>query len=80
MVARAHKLAVQAWLRDDLTAEGWSEPEVIARELIVLIDGAVAQILMHRDPSYADAAGRMVGSLLARSENYAGRLDSRGAA
>jgi AcrR family transcriptional regulator len=69
VAARGHKLAVQAWLRDDLAAEGWADADVIARGLVVLIDGTVAQMLMHRDPSYAVAAGRIVGSMLTRPGN-----------
>jgi AcrR family transcriptional regulator len=68
VVARAHKIAVQAWFRDDLAAEGWAEADVMARGLIVLIDGAVAQMLMHRDPSYADAAARLAKTMLTRPD------------
>jgi AcrR family transcriptional regulator len=63
-VARAHKLAVEEWLRNDLAAEGWAHPDAIARGLIVLIDGTVAQMLKHRDPLYAEAATRMVENVL----------------
>jgi AcrR family transcriptional regulator len=64
VVARAHKLAVQEWLRDGLIAEQWPEPDVLARTLLVLIDGTVAQLLMHRDPAYAEASVAAVQWLL----------------
>lgn len=63
-VARAHKLAVQEWLRDGLEAEGWSDSETIARAILVLIDGTVAQLLMHRNPAYAEAALKLVETAL----------------
>ncbi|MGY4155541.1 AcrR family transcriptional regulator [Bradyrhizobium sp. USDA 4461] len=63
-VARAHKLAVQEWLRADLEAEGWSDADSLARGILVLIDGTVAQLLMHRDPLYAEAALRLAETVL----------------
>jgi hypothetical protein len=77
VVARAHKLAVQQWLQEDLAAEGWSDPEPIARGILVLIDGTVAQLLMHRDAAYAEAASKFAEIALSRSKPEApGALNS----
>jgi hypothetical protein len=48
--------------------EGHSEAETVARALMVLIDGAVSQILIHRDARYATSAGLAARSLLNRGQ------------
>jgi hypothetical protein len=48
--------------------EDHSDAETIARALMVLIDGAVSQILIHRDAKYATSAGFAARSLLSRGQ------------
>jgi len=64
-VARAHKRAFQAWLCEMLIAEGHQDPQKLAQSLMILVDGTVSQLLMHRDPTYASAASYAVHALLA---------------
>lgn len=62
--ARTHKARCERWLLDMVTDEGHADAEAIARALMVLIDGTVSQILIHRDASYAASAGSAARSLL----------------
>ncbi len=62
-IARAHKANFEKWLSDSLAAEGHRDSD-LARGLMVLIDGAVTQMLLHRDPSYARAASRAACALV----------------
>jgi AcrR family transcriptional regulator len=63
-VASAHKRRLEAWLAGRIAAAGLPEPSLRARQLIVLLDGAVAQMLIHRDPAYAEAAAAAADALL----------------
>ena len=60
----AHKKKFEAWLAGILGAGAVREPELTARKLIVLLDGAASAMLIHRDPSYAEAAGAVAAALV----------------
>ena len=64
LIARAHKANFEKWLADSLAAEGYEDCAALAQSLMVLIDGAVTQILLHRKSSYAHAAARAAQALL----------------
>ena len=64
--ARIHKARCEQWLLDMVTEEGHADAETIARALMVLIDGAVSQILIHRDAKYATSAGFAVRQLMSK--------------
>ena len=66
--ARTHKARCEQWLLEMVTEEGHSDAETIARALMILIDGAVCQILIHRDAKYATSAGLAARSLLSRGQ------------
>src|SRR6516165_2092073 len=66
-VGSAHKKKFEAWLADRISAEGLDTAALRARQLMVLLDGAVAQMLIHRDPSYARAAGQLAARLLTKT-------------
>lgn len=63
-VAARHKSALEAWLKSAIGDAGLDKPNLRARQIMVLIDGAVTQMLIHRDPAYAKAAGRAASVLL----------------
>jgi AcrR family transcriptional regulator len=67
-IARAHKANFEKWLSDNLAAEGHGDCDALARSLIVLVDGAVTQMLLHRNASYAQAASRAAHALLLAHE------------
>ena len=63
-VARRHKASFEDWLCGDLDAAGHDQPRELARMIMVLLDGAVARLLVERDPEHAAVAGRAARRLL----------------
>ena len=63
-LAAHHKRAFEDWLADHLVAQGVSGHELVAKQLMVLVDGAVTQLLIHRDRAYAKAAKQAAVTLL----------------
>ena len=63
--ATAHKAAVRGWVRDLAEAAGAREPEVLARQLTLLVDGALVGGRFEEDPSaLAASAARAAASLV----------------
>jgi AcrR family transcriptional regulator len=60
----AHKKRFEAWLADAVTREGTANAKSAARSIVVLLDGAAAVMLVHRDPAYVEAAGAVAASLV----------------
>ncbi len=60
----AHKKRFEGWLSDALRNEGVHGAEAIARRVVVLLDGAATVMLIHRDPSYVEAAGEVAAALV----------------
>src|ERR1700683_4590633 len=65
-IGSAHKKKFESWLAGRITGEGLDDAALRARQLMILLDGAVAQMLIHRDPLYAFAAGKAASALLAK--------------
>lgn len=68
-IGRAHKKRVEDWLFSVFTEAGVGENALqLARQVILLLDGSFAVVLLHRDPSYmeaaADAASRLIRTAL----------------
>jgi AcrR family transcriptional regulator len=60
----AHKKRVEDWLRATLEAEGIANGAMLARQIILLMDGSFAVVLLHRDPTYMETAGEAAASLI----------------
>jgi AcrR family transcriptional regulator len=60
----AHKKRFEAWLADALEGDSINNAKAVARSIVVLLDGASAVMLVHRDPAYIEAAGVAAASLL----------------
>lgn len=75
-IGAAHKKKFEDWLRQAFEAEGIVEAEELARQVLLLLDGSFAVVLLHRDPSYMETAGAAAASLvkLALSERTIGRV------
>lgn len=56
VLARRHKKALEQWFAERIDAAGIKQANERARELLILLDGAITQMLTHREPAYADAA------------------------
>jgi AcrR family transcriptional regulator len=63
-IGAAHKKKFEDWLRLTFEAERISEATALARQVLLLLDGSFAVVLLHRDPSYMDSAGEAAFSLV----------------
>jgi AcrR family transcriptional regulator len=64
-IGAAHKKKFEAWLHATFEAEGIAEPLRLARQILLLLDGSFAVVLLHRDASYMETAGEAAASLTA---------------
>ena len=63
-IAGTHKHTFEHWLQTQLAEAAVAEPETVARQLMVLLDGCITQILIHRDPAYATATAEAARCLI----------------
>jgi AcrR family transcriptional regulator len=63
-VAVAFKEERRRWFRDMVARAGARDPEVLATQLMLLVDGAIAAALVRGDPAMARAARDAARSLL----------------
>lgn len=63
-VGAAHKKKFEAWLAGRFSGAGIGASEALARQVAVLMDGAFAAMLTHRDAGYAEAAGEAARELV----------------
>jgi AcrR family transcriptional regulator len=66
-IAIAFKESRRLWFRDLLVRLGVAEPEALATQLALLVDGAIAQDLVRNDPAMARAAKQAAMVLLANA-------------
>lgn len=64
LMAAKHKKRFEAWLELELRAGNATQPSKLARNITLLIEGAIAQMLIHRDTSYAISAGEAAATLV----------------
>lgn len=62
--AANHKHTFEEWLESHLASNNVDESDLLARQIIVLVDGCITQLLIHRDPSYATAAAGAAVTLI----------------
>src|SRR6202051_2388065 len=67
-IAMRHKKVVLAHIEKLAGEMGAAEPEMLAHQLALLIDGAIVAPMVSRNPAVADTAGLAAGSLLAPSK------------
>jgi AcrR family transcriptional regulator len=63
-IARRHKAAIENYISDTLAKVGLAQSIEAARQLMLLIEGAMLMIMVHGDRSYADAAAIAAKALL----------------
>lgn len=64
-IGAAHKRRLEDWLADIFAGEGVQEPRMLARQVVLLVDGAFAVVLLNRDPGYIETAGAAAATLVA---------------
>jgi AcrR family transcriptional regulator len=67
-IAMRHKKVVLAHIEKLAGEMGAAEPEVLAHQLALLIDGAIVAAMVSRNPGVADTAGLAAGCLLVPSK------------
>jgi AcrR family transcriptional regulator len=67
-IAMRHKKVVLAYIEKLADEMGAAEPEVLAHQLALLMDGAIVAAMVSRDPAVADTAGLAAGSLFGPSK------------
>jgi AcrR family transcriptional regulator len=67
-IAMRHKKVVLGHIEKLAGEMGAAEPEVLAHQLGLLIDGAIVAAMVSRDPCVADTAGLAAGSLFGPSK------------
>jgi len=67
-IAMRHKKVVLAHIEKLAAEMGAAEPELLAHQLALLIDGAIVAAMVSRNPGVADTAGLAAGSLFAPSK------------
>ncbi|MEN3161894.1 helix-turn-helix domain-containing protein [Tistrella mobilis] len=65
VMAADHKKRFEAWLVEELTAGGVDDPDLVGRQVMILLEGAIVHTLIHRDVAYALAGGRAAALLVA---------------
>jgi AcrR family transcriptional regulator len=69
----AHKKRVEDWLCSVIESSGIErDARQLARQIVLLMDGSFALMLLHRDPSYVEAAGEAARDLVRFRERAAG--------
>lgn len=65
VAGRKHKKRVEDWLSSVFKQTHSSEnARQLARQIVLLLDGAFAVVLLHRDPSYMESAGEAAARLI----------------
>jgi AcrR family transcriptional regulator len=62
-----HKKRFEEWLAAVIAAEGGRDAPLRARQILILLDGAVSVMMVHRDPAYAQAAGSAAAAIVRSS-------------
>lgn len=68
-IGARHKAGFERWLAGACADHGVAAPEELARQVVLLMDGAFSVMLVHRDPAYVEAAGRAAASLASTAQN-----------
>lgn len=65
VMAADHKRRFENWLAEEMATCGVSDAALVGRQVMILLEGAIAHMLIHRDVSYALAAGKAAAALVA---------------
>jgi AcrR family transcriptional regulator len=74
-IGAAHKKKFEDWLRVTFEAGGITDALRLARQVLLLLDGSFAVVLLHRDASYMETAGEAARALIEAA--LAGRRSKR---
>lgn len=63
-IGAAHKKKFESWLEDIFDQHGLRNPGHLARQIMVLMDGAFSTMLVHNDTDYIEEAGHAAAALV----------------
>lgn len=63
-IGSGHKKKFEDWLAKQFMKYQFDDPAAIARQVVLLMDGAFSTMLVHRDAAYAEEAGRAAKSIV----------------
>ena len=63
-VGANHKKKFEEWLSARFRDGGIASHEQLARHVVLLMDGGLSTVLVHRDPDYIEVAGTAAKSLV----------------
>ena len=63
-IGAAHKKKFEAWMAATFAEAGTAEPAMLAKQILLLLDGSFAVVLLHRDASYMEMAGKAAATLV----------------
>ncbi|KOF21355.1 TetR family transcriptional regulator [Ensifer adhaerens] len=63
-IGAAHKKKFEAWLMQVFSEAGIDDAGELARQMLLLLDGSFAVVLLHRDASYMESAGKAAATLV----------------
>lgn len=69
VIGRAHKRKFEEWMRQSFEGAGLTGATTLARQIVLLLDGAFATVLLNRDPSYFETAGQAARVLVAAAQS-----------
>jgi AcrR family transcriptional regulator len=77
-IGAAHKKKFERWMQDCFEAAKLGDAPLLARQMTLLLDGAFAVGLLHRDPSYMETAGETAWVLVkAAADHHAAAANRR---
>ncbi|RWL77861.1 MAG: TetR/AcrR family transcriptional regulator [Mesorhizobium sp.] len=59
-----HKTNFEKWLAGALSNHDVAQAKMLAREIVLLMDGAFSSMLIHHNPDYVNAAGHAAATLI----------------
>jgi len=75
--ASRHKKNVEQWLTEAFSAAGLAAPALTARQVFLLLEGALSSMLIHHDPVYITEAGQAATALVAQHALEANRIEAK---
>lgn len=53
LIAQEHKKLLENWLADRCAERGLANPQAVGRQIVILVEGAMAMMLIHGEKNYA---------------------------
>jgi AcrR family transcriptional regulator len=63
-IGAAHKKKFEQWMQQNFADAGIGSSAQLARQIVLLLDGSFAVVLLHRDASYMETAGQAASTLV----------------